>query len=115
MTNGQNDPEAKSKLDLNRFEHIKLGVWDLYIMRTRLLSYLPSLWKFEEYTQIWKDIPYLRRAVRDMSTVAWFHLSSYLVVTIVRSLIPALSLWSVCLSFAFSKVLTSFKVLWAGP
>ena len=58
MTNGQNDPEAKSKLDLNRFEHIKLGVWDLYIMRTRLLSYLPSLWKFDEYTQIWKDIPY---------------------------------------------------------
>ena len=102
MTNGQNDPEAKGKLDLSRFEHIKLGVWDLYIMRTRLLWYLPTSGKIEEYTQIWKDIPYLRRAVRDMNTVAWFHLSSYLVLTLVRSLIPALSLWSVCLSFALS-------------
>ena len=104
MTNGQNDPEAKSKPDLSRFEHIKLGVWDLYIMRTRLLWYLPigTSCKIEEYTQIWKDIPYLRRAVRDMNTVAWFHLSSYLVLTLVRSLIPALSLWSVCLSFALS-------------
>ena len=102
IANDQNNPGARSKLDLNRFEHIKLGVWDLYIMRTRLLWYLPTSGKIEEYTQIWKDIPYLRRAVRDMNTVAWFHLSSYLVLTLVRSLIPALSLWSVCLSFALS-------------
>ena len=104
IANDQNDPGARSKLDLNGFEHIKLGVWDLYIMRTRLLWYLPigTSCKIEEYTQIWKDITYLRRAVRDMNTVAWFHLSSYLVLTLVRSLIPALSLWLVCLSFVFS-------------
>ena len=103
IANDQNDPGARSKLDLNGFEHIKLGVWDLYIMRTRLLGYLPIPWKIEEYTQIWKDIPYLRRTVRDMSTVAWSYLSSYLVVTLARSLIPALSLWSVCLSFGFFR------------
>ena len=106
--NGQNDPEARSKPDLNRFEHIQLGVWDLYIMRTQLLRYLPTPWKIEEYAQIWNDIPYLRRAVLDMS-IAWLHLSAYLIVTLARSLVPALSLWSVCLFTPFSrksKVLT---------
>ena len=95
MANDQNDSEARVNLDLNRFEHIKLGVWDLYVMRSRLLRYLPTPWKIEEYKQIWEDIPYLRRTVRDMSTVAWFHLTSYLVVTLALSLVPALSLWSV--------------------
>ena len=110
MANGKNDSESRSKLDLNRFEHIKLGVWDLYIMRTRLLWYLPTSRKLEEYTQIWKDIPYLRRTVRDMSAVAWPHMSSYLAITVARSLTPALSLWLVVrLFFSFSlkgKVLT---------
>ena len=101
MANGKNDSEARSKLDLNRFEHIKLGVWDLYIMRTRLLWYLPTSRKLEEYTQIWKDIPYLRRTVRDMSAVAWPHMSSYLAITVARSLTPALSLWLVVRLFFF--------------
>ena len=70
MANDQNDSEAESKFDPSCFEHIKLGVWDLYIMRTRLLRYLPTSRKIEEYTQIWKDIPYLWRTLRDMSTVA---------------------------------------------
>jgi hypothetical protein len=93
MANDQNDPEAKSKFDLNLFEHIKLGVWDLYIMRTPLSRYLPTSRKMEEYRQIWKDIPYLRRTIRDMSTVARPLLSSYLVITLAKSLTPALSLW----------------------
>ena len=99
MANGQNDAEAKSKLDLNRFEHIQLGVWDLYIMRTRRMLWFPTLQKIEESTQIWKDIPYLRRTVRDMSTVAWPHMSAYLVITVARSLTPALSLWLVVRRF----------------
>ena len=103
ITNDQIDPKARSKLDLNRFEHIELGVWDLYIMRTRFLRYLPTPWKIEEYAQIWKDIPYyMWRAMHDISTVAWFHLSSYLILTLARSLVPALSLWLVCFFFAFS-------------
>ena len=101
MANGQNDAEAKSKLDLNRFEHIQLGVWDLYIMRTRRMLWFPTLQKIEESTQIWKDIPYLRRTVRDMSTVAWPHMSAYLAITVARSLTPALSLWLVVRRFFF--------------
>jgi hypothetical protein len=98
----QNVSEAKSKFDPNRFEHIKLGVWDLYIMRTRLLRYLPTSRKIEEYTQIWKDTSYLWRTMRDISTVAWPYLLSYLVVALAKSLTPALSLWLVCLFFLFS-------------
>ena len=100
MANGQNDPEARSKPDLNRFEHIQLGVWDLYIMRTRRMLWFPTSQKVEESTQIWKDIPYLRRTVRDMSTVAWPHMSSYLAITVAKSLTPALSLWLVMRLFS---------------
>lgn len=102
--NYQNDSEPRSEFDLNSFEHIELGIWDLYIMRTRLSQYLPTSRKIEEYTQIWKDIPYLKRTMRDMSTVAWPLLSLYLVITLAQSLIPALSLWLVCLLFSFLKL-----------
>jgi hypothetical protein len=104
MANDQNDSKAKSEFDRNSFEHIELGVWDLYVMRTRLLRYLPTSRKMEEYAQIWKDIPYLRRTLCDMSTVAWPLLSLYLVITLAKSLIPALSLWLVCFCSPFLKL-----------
>lgn len=96
ITNDPSDSGTGSGFDpLNEslVEHIQLGVWDVYIMRTRLLRYLPTSWKFEEYARIWGDVPYLWRALRDMSTVAWPLLSLYLVITLATSLIPALSLW----------------------
>jgi hypothetical protein len=119
MANDQNDSKAKSEFGRNSFEHIELGVWDLYIMRTRLSQYLPTSRKIEEYAQIWKDIPYLRRTLCDMSTVAWPLLSLYLVITLAKSLIPALSLWSVFLFlFLFPKIerrLHLIKVFRTGP
>ena len=94
----RNDSETESESDsLSFVEYIKLGVWDLYIMRTRLSRYLPTSWKIEEYTKIKKDIPYLWRTLRDMSTVALPLLLFYLVITLAKSLIPALSLWYVAL------------------
>jgi hypothetical protein len=96
MANDLNDSDTESELDpLTFVEHIKLGVWDLYIMRTRLSRYLPTSWKIEEYTQIKKDIPYLWMTLHDMSTVALPLLLLYLVITLAKSLIPALSLWCV--------------------
>ena len=98
MAKDRNDSETRSEFDpLNKshFEHIKLGVWDLYIKRTRLSRYLPTSRKIEEYARIWKDLPYLWRTIHDMSTVAWPLLLLYLVITLVKSLIPALSLWCV--------------------
>ncbi|KAH8996470.1 P-loop containing nucleoside triphosphate hydrolase protein [Lactarius hatsudake] len=81
---GELDP-----MDKTVFEHVNLGVWDLYVMRTRLSRYLPTSWKVEEYVGIWKDIPYLWRTLRDMDTVARPLLLLYLGITIAKSLTPA--------------------------
>lgn len=118
MVNDRNDSETESESDpLSFVEHIQLGVWDLYIMRTRLSRYLPTSWKTEEYTQMWKDLPYLWRTLRDMSAVAWPLLLLYLVITLVRSLIPALSLWCVSSFFGLEsgRRLHIFKVFRTGP
>ena len=102
MAKDGNDSKIMSELDpLNEslFEHVNLGVWDLYIMRTRLSRYLPTSRKIEEYARIWKDVPYLWRTLRDISTVARLPLLRYLGITLANSLIPALSLWCVGLFF----------------
>jgi len=102
MANDRNNSETGTGFDpLNEslVEHIKLGVWDVYIMRTRLSKYLPTSWKIEEYARIWEDVPYLWKTLCDMSTVAGPLLLLYLVITLAKSLIPALSLWCVGLFF----------------
>src|SRR6266581_9495246 len=63
-------------------EHTKVGVWDLYQERDQLLSYLPTSWKIDAYTEMWNDLPYLWKAIRDLASVAWPMLSLYLVLTI---------------------------------
>jgi hypothetical protein len=93
IVNDKHDPEATDEFDPSLFDHTKLGVWDLYVKRTRLLRYLPTSRKIEEYAQIWKDIQYLWRTLSDMSTVALPLLLLYMLITVVGSLIPALSLW----------------------
>jgi hypothetical protein len=101
MVDDRNDSDIEKDSDpLTYVEHTKLGgVWDFYILRTRSSRYLPTSWRTEEYRQIWKDIPYLQRTLRDMSTVALPLLLLYLVIILVKSLIPALSLWYVGLIF----------------
>ncbi|KAH9034132.1 HlyB/MsbA family ABC transporter [Lactarius hengduanensis] len=96
MANDRRDSETGSELDpLNKnvFKHVNLGVWDLYVMRTRLSRYLPTSWKIEEYVGVWKDVPYLVRTLRDMDTVARPLLLLYLGITIAKSLTPAVRLW----------------------
>ncbi|KAH9048502.1 HlyB/MsbA family ABC transporter [Lactarius hengduanensis] len=95
IANDQTHSETGSGFDpLNEsfVENIKMGtVWDVYIVRTRLSQYLPTSWKIEEYARIREDVPYLWRTLRDMSTVPLLLL--YLVITLAKSLLPALSLW----------------------
>ena len=111
-TNDQNNSETKSEfdpLDESLFKHINLGVWDFYIMRIRRLSwYLPTSWKIEEYARIWKDVPYLWRTLHETSRAAWPLLLLYLVITLVKSLIPALSLWCARL-FPFLKAKGAYR------
>jgi hypothetical protein len=76
-------------------EHTKIGIWDLYQERDQFLSYFPASLKIDAYTEIWNDLPYLWKAVRDLSSIAWPTLMLYLVLTLARSLLPALTLWYV--------------------
>jgi len=100
-------------------EHTRIGVWDLYQERDQLLSYLPTSWKIEAYTEMWNDLPYLWKTIRDLASVAWPMLSLYLVLTLVGSLLPALTLWCVRAS-PFNDnnggILTAFfQVFWTAP
>jgi hypothetical protein len=76
-------------------EHHKLGVWDLYIERDKLLSYLPAFLKVDAYVRMWNDIPYLWRTICDVFTISWPLFSLFLILTVAESLLPSLSLWSV--------------------
>jgi hypothetical protein len=76
-------------------EHTKIGVWDLYQERDRFLSYFPTSLKIDAYTEMWNDLPYLWRAIRDLFSVAWPMMTLYLFLTIVKSVLPALTLWCV--------------------
>jgi hypothetical protein len=102
-------------------EHTKLGVWDLYQERDQLLSYLPTSWKIDAYAEIWNDLPYLWKAIRDLASVAWPMLSLYLVLTLAKSLLPALTLWWVTISNSpfddnDDVILTAFfQVFWTTP
>jgi hypothetical protein len=91
-------------------EHTKYGVWDLYQERDRSLSYLPTSLNIEGYREMWNDLPYLWKTIRDLSSVAWPTLSLYLVLTLARSLLPALTLWCVRkLLLLLTRGTTAFK------
>jgi len=100
-------------------EHTRIGVWDLYQERDQLLSYLPTSWKLDAYTEMWNDLPYLWKTMRDIASVAWPMLSLYLVLTLAGSLLPALTLWCVRASpFGDNddRILTAFfQVFWTTP
>lgn len=105
------DPDNRKAI-----EHRKLGVWDLYVERDKLLSYFPTSWKIESYVGMRNDIPYLCRALRDMRAIAWPLLSLYLVLTLVKSLLPALSLWRVdFFPLDDNKCSLCFQVLGTAP
>jgi len=76
-------------------QHVKVGIWDLYQERDQFLSYLPTSWKIDAYTEMWNDLPYLWKTICDLASVAWPVLSLYLVLTFAGSLLPALTLWCV--------------------
>ena len=103
MANDRNDSETESEPDpLSFVEHIKMGVWDLYIERDPKLSLFPTSWKIGEYVGMWNDLPYLWKTLRDVGSVAWPLLLLYVAITVTSSLIPALNLWCVPHRSSFS-------------
>ena len=82
-------------------EHRQFGVWDLYVERDTKLSYIPTSWRIEKYAGLLNDLPYLWRTVRDVGAVAWPLLVLYVVITLMKSLVPALNLWYVEYTYYF--------------
>jgi hypothetical protein len=87
---GKFDPE-----DEKHVKHSRLGVWDLYEEKNPQLAYVPGISRFEPYLEMIKSLPYVWRMIKDISGIdgCWVLLSLYLLVEVVLSLIPAMSLW----------------------
>lgn len=87
---GAFDPE-----DVKRVEHTKLGVWDFYQERHPTLDRIPGVSTAESYLQMYQSLPYVYRMVKDIGSIryCWIMLSTYLLLVVLGSLIPAVSLW----------------------
>lgn len=91
--------------DRSRVKHSRIGVWDLYEEITPRLG--PIGWPtFQPVYDIVENIPYVWRMIVDVASIRECNilLFAYLVIELVASLLPALSLWSVPPSFAFSII-----------
>ncbi|KAG1822170.1 P-loop containing nucleoside triphosphate hydrolase protein, partial [Suillus variegatus] len=82
--------------DTRRFKHTRIGIWDLYeerqsSARKRVSSMLQT------YTPIIYSVPLLVRMLKDVLSIRRCSvlLPAYLVVEVLASLIPAVSLWYV--------------------
>ena len=83
--------------DATNVEHVKIGVWDLYIRRERrsLLAYVPHSWLLnaEMYAGMLQDMPYFWRTMKDVGEASWHILAMYGIVMFLLALIPAMKLW----------------------
>ncbi|KAG2364745.1 hypothetical protein BDR07DRAFT_1450146 [Suillus spraguei] len=87
---GKFDPE-----DARRVKHTRIGVWDLYEDRQTDIPRIPGSSRLETYAQIVQSMPHVLRMLKDILSIrkCWLLLSVFLVVEVLASLIPAISLW----------------------
>jgi hypothetical protein len=93
MRPGKFDPE-----DTDRVKHTSVGVWDLYEERQKAdMPPIPGSSRLETYAQIIQCTPYVVRMLKDILSIkrCRVFLSAYLVVELLTSLEPAISLWYV--------------------
>ncbi|KAG1775581.1 P-loop containing nucleoside triphosphate hydrolase protein [Suillus placidus] len=83
--------------DARRFKHTRSGIWDLYEERQSNLPRIPVSSISETYTLIIQSLPHLVRMLKDVLGIrrCSILLFAYLVVEVLASLIPAVSLWYV--------------------
>ncbi|KAG1777296.1 P-loop containing nucleoside triphosphate hydrolase protein [Suillus placidus] len=87
---GKFDPE-----DARRVKHTRIGVWDLYEDRQTDMPHIPGSSRLETYSQIVQSMPHVLRMLKDILSIrqCWLLLSVFLVVEVLASLTPAISLW----------------------
>lgn len=96
--------------DLTKVKHTKIGVWDFYQDVLTLGTKSHFSWRIklhffdnfrkcipEHYLEAVDSLPYVWLMLRDIAALreCWMLLSMYLVVELLLSLIPAVSLWYV--------------------
>jgi len=88
--------------DNSRVKHSRIGVWDLYEEITPRLIAWPTL---HPLFDVIENIPYVWHMILDITSIRECNvlLLAYLVIELVASLIPALSLWSVLLKYFFTS------------
>lgn len=81
--------------DTTNVKHTKIGVWDLYEDVQSELAKLPGASTLEKWMQAQHDSPYVWRMIRDIGSIrsCWILLVGFVVVEVVSSLLPAITLW----------------------
>uniref|UniRef100_A0A0W0G9X5 Putative P-loop containing nucleoside triphosphate hydrolase protein n=1 Tax=Moniliophthora roreri TaxID=221103 RepID=A0A0W0G9X5_MONRR len=83
--------------DEKNVKHTKIGVWDLYEEKQPELERVPLLKRLnvEHYLEMYNTLPFVWRMMKDIGSMrsCWFYMGAFLLVELVSSLIPALSLW----------------------
>ncbi|KAG1829492.1 P-loop containing nucleoside triphosphate hydrolase protein [Suillus variegatus] len=87
---GTFDPE-----DARRVKHTRIGVWDLYEDRQTDMPRIPGSSRLETYAQIVQSMPHVLRMLKDILSIrqCCLLLPVFLVVEVLASLTPAISLW----------------------
>jgi hypothetical protein len=81
--------------DVRNVKYTRLGVWHLYEERNPRLQHIPGSSYLQSYLEMLSSLPYVWRMIKDLGSVStlWPLLCIYVVIEVVASLIPAVSLW----------------------
>jgi len=90
-------PRKIDPQDAQRVKHTRIGIWDLYEDSRADLPHMPGSSRWETYAKIRQSMPWVARMLKDVLSIrrARMRLSALLVVEVLDSLIPAISLWYV--------------------
>jgi len=81
--------------DTKNVKHSKIGVWDLYEEIDPKLAHVPgSLW-LESFLELIDGLPYIWRMFKDLASMrsSWTLFAAYLIIRLMLSFLPALTLW----------------------
>lgn len=90
------NPGTFNPKDTAQVKHTRLGVWDLYKQKFPKIARVPgSWWAFERRLEVFNDLPYVWRMLKDVASLksCWTYLALYLVIEVLNALVPAVSLW----------------------
>lgn len=81
--------------DAKHVKHNKLGVWDLYQEKNTKLARIPGASGAESYLEMYQSLPFVWRMFKDIGSIrsCWAMLFIYVVMVVIGSLVPAVSLW----------------------